>query len=259
MSKIEVKVPDIGDFHDIPIIEIMVKPGDTVKPEQSLMTLESDKAAMDVPSPAAGVVKEVLAKIGDKVSQGSLILTLEDAPAPAGKVEEKLTSQPAESKPTGAATEVKVPDIGDFHDVPVIEIMVKPGDAVKAEQPLMTLESDKAAMDVPSPSDGVVAELRVKIGDKVSQGSVDPDADLRRHRARPGAQSGGRQGAGDARRGARAARYGRREGRRRPQRPRPIFPAFTPAPRFAASRANWTSISQASPAPARRAASPRTI
>ncbi len=85
MSKIEVKVPDIGDFHDVPIIEILVKPGDSVKPEQSLMTLESDKAAMDVPSPAAGVVKEVMAKIGDKVSQGSLILTLEDAAAPAEK------------------------------------------------------------------------------------------------------------------------------------------------------------------------------
>ncbi len=164
LSKIEVKVPDIGDFKDVPIIEILVKPGDEVKPEQSLMTLESDKASMDVPSPAGGVVKEILAKLGDKVSQGSLILTLEDsaaAPAPAPK-----------AKPSGAATEVKVPDIGDFKDVPIIEILVKPGDAVKAEQPLMTLESDKASMEVPSPSDGVIGELRVKVGDKVSQGSV---------------------------------------------------------------------------------------
>ncbi len=164
MSKIEVKVPDIGDFHDVPVIEILVKPGDQVQPEQSLMTLESDKAAMDVPSPAAGVVKDIVAKIGDKVSMGSLILTLEDSaaeptPAPAPKAE-------------ASATEVKVPDIGDFHDVPVIEILVKPGDAVKAEQPLLTLESDKASMEVPSPADGVVGELRVKIGDKVSQGTV---------------------------------------------------------------------------------------
>jgi pyruvate dehydrogenase E2 component (dihydrolipoamide acetyltransferase) len=163
LSKIEVKVPDIGDFHDVPIIEILVKPGDQVTPEQSLMTLESDKAAMDVPSPAAGVVKDVLAKIGDKVSMGSLILTLEDsaaaAPAPA----------PAAAS---AATEVKVPDIGDFHDVPVIEVLVKPGDVVKAEQPLLTLESDKASMEVPSPADGTVGELRVKVGDKVSQGTV---------------------------------------------------------------------------------------
>jgi pyruvate dehydrogenase E2 component (dihydrolipoamide acetyltransferase) len=168
LSKIEVKVPDIGDFHDVPIIEILVKPGDAVKPEQSLMTLESDKAAMDVPSPAAGVVGELRVKIGDKVSQGSLILTLEDSAAPAAKPEEK----PVEAKPPAAATEVKVPDIGDFKDVPIIEILVKPGETVKAEQPLMTLESDKAAMEVPSPADGVVGELRVKVGDKVSQGTV---------------------------------------------------------------------------------------
>ncbi|MDE3175662.1 MAG: dihydrolipoamide acetyltransferase, partial [Pseudomonadota bacterium] len=169
MSKIEVKVPDIGDFHDVPIIEILVKPGDSVTPEQSLMTLESDKASMDVPSPAAGVVKEVLAKIGDKVSMGSLILTLEDsaaAPAPAP------ASAPKAAAPAPQAQEVTVPDIGDFHDVPVIEILVKPGDAVKAEQPLVTLESDKASMEVPSPADGVVGELRVKLGDKVSQGTV---------------------------------------------------------------------------------------
>jgi pyruvate dehydrogenase E2 component (dihydrolipoamide acetyltransferase) len=163
LSKIEVKVPDIGDFHDVPIIEILVKPGDAVKPEQSLLTLESDKAAMDVPSPAAGVVKEVIAKVGDKVSEGTLILTLEDAAA-------APAAPPAPA--AGGAMEVKVPDIGDFHDVPVIEIMVKPGDVVKAEQPLLTLESDKASMDVPSPADGTVGELRVKIGDKVSQGTV---------------------------------------------------------------------------------------
>jgi len=164
LSKIEVKVPDIGDFHDVPVIEILVKPGDQVQPEQPLMTLESDKAAMDVPSPAAGVVKDIVAKIGDKVSMGSLILTLEDSAT-------EPTSAPA---PTASATttEVKVPDIGDFHDVPVIEILVKPGEAVKAEQPLLTLESDKASMEVPSPADGVVGELRVKIGDKVSQGTV---------------------------------------------------------------------------------------
>jgi pyruvate dehydrogenase E2 component (dihydrolipoamide acetyltransferase) len=168
LSKIEVKVPDIGDFHDVPIIEILVKPGDQVKPEQSLLTLESDKASMDVPSPAAGVVKDVLAKIGDKVSMGSLILTLEDgaAAAPAAPKEAPKAAAPS------AATEVKVPDIGDFHDVPVIEILVKAGEVVKAEQPLVTLESDKASMEVPSPADGTVGELRVKVGDKVSQGTV---------------------------------------------------------------------------------------
>ena len=169
MSKIEVKVPDIGDFKDVPIIEIFVKPGDTVAAEQSLMTLESDKAAMDVPAPQAGVVAQVLVKIGDKVSMGTPILTLADAataPAPA-----KAAPAPAAATPA-TATDVKVPDIGDFKDIPVIEILVKPGDSVKAEQPLMVLESDKASMEVPSPSDGVVGELRVKLGDKVSQGTT---------------------------------------------------------------------------------------
>jgi pyruvate dehydrogenase E2 component (dihydrolipoamide acetyltransferase) len=168
LSKIEVKVPDIGDFHDVPIIEILVKPGDAVTAEQSLVTLESDKAAMDVPSPAAGIVREVLAKIGDKVSQGALILTLEDSAA-APKAEAPKAAAPAVA---GGLTDVKVPDIGDFKDVPIIEILVKPGDAVKAEQPLLTLESDKASMEVPSPSDGTVREIKVKLGDKVSQGTL---------------------------------------------------------------------------------------
>jgi pyruvate dehydrogenase E2 component (dihydrolipoamide acetyltransferase) len=178
LSKIEVKVPDIGDFHDVPIIEILVKPGDEVKAEQSLVTLESDKAAMDVPSPAAGIVREVLAKIGDKVSMGSSILTLEDSAAPAAKPEAAAPKAEAPAPkaeapaPSGGTIEVKVPDIGDFKDVPIIEILVKPGDAVKAEQPLLTLESDKAAMDVPSPADGTVSELKVKVGDKVSQGTL---------------------------------------------------------------------------------------
>ena len=123
MSKIEVKVPDIGDFHDVPIIEILVKPGDEVKAEQSLVTLESDKASMDVPSPAAGIVREVLAKLGDKVSMGSSILTLEDSAAPAAKTESAppKTEAPAPkaeaAASSGGSVEVKVPDIGDFHDV----------------------------------------------------------------------------------------------------------------------------------------------
>src|SRR5262252_3046762 len=196
MSTIEVKVPDIGDFKDVPIIEVFVKPGDTVKAEDSLVTLESDKATMDVPSPAAGVVKDLRAKVGDKVSEGSLILTLDSngagATAGAPKAASSPTAQPAPARstaavtaagaapqaasraaPSGAAqtTVVKVPDIGDFKDVPIIEIFVKPGDAVKAEDPLITLESDKATMDVPAPSAGVVKELKVKVGDKVSEGS----------------------------------------------------------------------------------------
>jgi pyruvate dehydrogenase E2 component (dihydrolipoamide acetyltransferase) len=170
----EVKVPDIGDFKEIPIIEVLVKPGDTVKAEQPLITLESDKATMEVPSPAGGVVKNVAVRVGDKVSEGSLILTLEaegtaqvtTAAAP------KVSPPPAPTHAPGGVAEVRVPDIGDFKDIPIIEVLVKPGDTVKAEQPLITLESDKATMDVPSPIGGIVQEVKAKLGDKVSEGTV---------------------------------------------------------------------------------------
>ncbi|HXX85784.1 MAG TPA: dihydrolipoyllysine-residue acetyltransferase [Casimicrobiaceae bacterium] len=179
MSTIEVKVPDIGDFKDVPIIEVFVKPGDVVKAEDPLVTLESDKATMDVPSPAAGTVRELKVKLGDKVSEGSVIVTLDSAaagakPAPAGAAPAKAppsTGAPAAAGPAGIVA-VKVPDIGDFKDVPIIEVFVKPGDAVKADDPLITLESDKATMDVPSPAAGTIRELKVKLGDKVSEGSV---------------------------------------------------------------------------------------
>jgi pyruvate dehydrogenase E2 component (dihydrolipoamide acetyltransferase) len=198
---VEVKVPDIGDFTDVPVIEVLVKSGDRVKAEDSLVTLESDKATMDVPAPSAGVVKDVRVKLGDKVSEGNVILTLESegangakpappeqaaaAPAAASGVANAVApaSSPAPPAPkeTQAADassgtpkniEVRVPDIGDFKDVPVIEVLVKAGDAVKAEDSLVTLESEKATMDVPSPSAGVIKEVKVKLGDKVSEGNV---------------------------------------------------------------------------------------
>ncbi len=178
MAITEVKVPDIGDFKDIPVIEIMVKPGDTIKAEDPLISLESDKATMEVPSPAAGVVKELKVKLGDKVSEGSVVLTLETAAAgaaaaPAAPAKPPSVSPPPApvSAPAGVA-EVRVPDIGDFKDIPVIEIHVKPGDTVKAEDALMTLESDKATMDVPAPLAGIVQQLKVNLGDKVSEGTV---------------------------------------------------------------------------------------
>ena len=162
---IDVKVPDIGEFSDVPIIEVLVKPGDPIKAEQSLITLESDKASMEVPSPVDGVVKEIKVKVGDKVSEGTLILTAEAEAAPAGVApKEKVTgggTATGEGAPVadyGAASgvyevvEVRVPDIGDFKDVPIIEIAVKGGDKVKPEDPLITLESDKASMEVPSPT-----------------------------------------------------------------------------------------------------------
>jgi pyruvate dehydrogenase E2 component (dihydrolipoamide acetyltransferase) len=173
----QVVVPDIGDFKEVEVIEVLVKPGDAVTKEQSLITLESDKATMEIPSPAAGVVKELKIKTGDKVSKGSPILVLEDgqanAEAPKGATA-KAAAAAAPERPApgnGQARTVSVPDIGDFKEVEVIEVLVKAGDAVSKEQSLITLESDKATMEIPSPDAGVVKELRIKVGDKVSKGS----------------------------------------------------------------------------------------
>src|SRR5579864_664352 len=205
MSTIEVKVPDIGDFTDVPVIDVLVKTGDRVAIDDSLVTLESDKATMDVPSPAAGTVKN----LGVKVTEGSVVLTLEtDARTPAPRAIPPSSAQPSPqpspargrgsgvaaaegaaqapsrrgttsaspeaelvtpaprgergradmpgegasaTPPAGPTIEVRVPDIGDFKDVPVIEVFVKPGDIVQADDPLVTIESDKATMDVPAP------------------------------------------------------------------------------------------------------------
>jgi len=172
---IDIAVPDIGDFDDVPVIEIFVKVGDTVKAEDPLVSLESDKATMDVPSPRGGVVRAIAVKVGDKVSEGSVLMQFEGqaaAAAPAEAVKPSVSAPPSPvSAPAGLA-EVRVPDIGDFSDVPVIEVFVKVGDTVKAEDPLVSLESDKATMDVPAPLSGVVREVKVAIGDKVSEGSV---------------------------------------------------------------------------------------
>jgi pyruvate dehydrogenase E2 component (dihydrolipoamide acetyltransferase) len=170
----QVLVPDIGDFKDVPIIDISVKPGDHVKAEEPLITLESDKASMEVPSPSTGAVKSLAVKIGDKVSQGTPILTLElDGAGPfAEPVKPAVSAPPSPTSAPAGVAEVRVPDIGDFKDVPIIEVMVKAGDTIKPEQPLVTLESDKASMEVPSPLGGVVADLKVKLGDRVSEGAV---------------------------------------------------------------------------------------
>src|SRR6185369_13306902 len=190
MASIEVKVPDIGDFDEVSVIELLVKPGDTVKAEQSLVTVESDKASMEIPSSSAGVVKEMKVKLGDKVKEGSVLVVLDSttAAAPSGgptsspppqpspsKVEgSKVTPPPAAAAPAPAAgpIEVRVPDIGDFKDVAVIELLVKPGDTVKPEQSLITVESDKASMEIPSSAGGTVKELKVKLGDKVNTGDL---------------------------------------------------------------------------------------
>ena len=193
MALVDIQVPDIGDFDEVTVIELLVKPGDTVTAEQSLITVESDKASMEIPSSHAGVVKEIKIKLDDKVKQGSVVLTLDvegaaesepkqasaqAAPAAAApKTEAAAAPAPAApaAAPAAAASgpvEVKVPDIGDFKDVVVIEVLVKTGDTVKVEQSLITVESDKASMEIPSSHAGVIKELKVKLGDTVNIGDL---------------------------------------------------------------------------------------
>ena len=184
MALVEVKVPDIGDFKEVEIIELLVKPGDTVKAEQSLITVESDKASMEIPSSHAGVVKELKVKVGDKVAEGSLVLMIEtEGAVAAAAAAPPVTSAPAAAPAAVAApapavaasagpVDVSVPDIGDFDEVTVIEVMVKAGDTIKVEQSLITVESDKASMEIPSSHAGVVSDIKVKVGDKVKKGSL---------------------------------------------------------------------------------------
>jgi len=192
MALVDIQVPDIGDFDEVTVIELLVKPGDTVAAEQSLITVESDKASMEIPSSQAGVVKELKVQLGDKVKQGTVVLTLEVAgaaesapnPAPAQaapasaapeKVAAPAAATPAAAPAPAAASgpvEVRVPDIGDFKDVAVIEVLVKAGDTIKAEQSLITVESDKASMEIPSSVAGVVKELKVQLGDKLNIGDL---------------------------------------------------------------------------------------
>ncbi|CAX58280.1 Pyruvate dehydrogenase dihydrolipoamide acetyltransferase component [Erwinia billingiae Eb661] len=172
---IEITVPDIG-ADEVEVTEIMVKVGDKVEVEQSLITVEGDKASMEVPSPQAGVVKEIKVATGDKIETGKLIMIFEDAEgaaAPAKAEEKKEEAKPAAAAAPAQAEskEVAVPDIGS-DEVEVTEIMVKVGDTVEAEQSLITVEGDKASMEVPAPFAGVVKEIKISTGDKISTGSL---------------------------------------------------------------------------------------
>jgi len=207
---IEIKVPDIGDFSEVEVIELLVAPGDTIKEEQSLITVESDKASMEIPSSAAGVVKDINVKVGDKVAEGKVILTLEaagDAGSDKGADQQTAASQDkeaetqdaaaaqrsddkakaagdsqdadaqedaqsAQASQSGGTVEVTVPDIGDFSEVEVIEVLVAAGDKVSQEQSLITVESDKASMEIPSSDEGEVEAVLVKVGDKVAKGTA---------------------------------------------------------------------------------------
>jgi pyruvate dehydrogenase E2 component (dihydrolipoamide acetyltransferase) len=196
---IELKVPDIGDFKDVEVIEVLVSPGDEVKAEQSLITIESDKASMEIPATAGGTIKELKVKVGDKINEGTVIATAEEAgggassPKPAEQAAAEDTKKAVPSEATaapeaaaagkappppaaapsgGGSTDIAVPDIGDFKDVEVIEVLVKVGDTVTAEQSLITVESDKASMEIPSSGAGTIKELKVKVGDKINKGDV---------------------------------------------------------------------------------------
>ncbi|MDQ6933406.1 MAG: hypothetical protein M3160_09575, partial [Candidatus Eremiobacteraeota bacterium] len=183
---IDVRVPDIGDFKNVPVIEVLVAPGDAVKKEDPLVTLESEKATMEVPSPTEGIVKELKINVGDKVSQGATILTLsangaktEEEPAddlrPQDNVDEggEVMEGPGPAKPSKQLVlELRVPDIGDFKDVPVIDVLVRPGEYVERDASLIALESEKATFEVPATSSGIIREVALKAGDKVSKDSL---------------------------------------------------------------------------------------
>jgi len=184
----EIKVPDIGSSGKASVIEVSVNVGDTIEAEQPLITLESDKASMEIPSPAAGVVESISVKVGDELGTGDLILVLKGAaaskPAAASSApsspaqapaQEKLT-EPAAEAPAEAAGEsvedVRIPDIGSSGSAKVIEVMIKAGDSVEADQSLITLESDKASMEIPAPKAGVVESLSIKVGDDAKTGDL---------------------------------------------------------------------------------------
>ena len=172
----EIRVPDIGDFDAVDVIEVLIKAGDSVENGQSVLVLESDKASMEVPADIAGTVANVSVKVGDKVKQGDLIATLSGAaaapaaaaPAPAAEAP-KAAAAPAAA---AAQTDIRVPDIGDFDAVDVIEVLIKTGDNVENGQSVIVLESDKASMEVPAEAAGTVASVAIKVGDKVKQGDL---------------------------------------------------------------------------------------
>ncbi len=172
----EIRVPDIGDFDAVDVIEVLIKPGDSVENGQSVIVLESDKASMEVPAEIAGTVASVAIKVGDKVKQGDLIATLSGAAAapaaaPAAAAEAPKAAAAATAA-SAAKTDLRVPDIGDFDAVDVIEVLIKAGDSVENGQSVIVLESDKASMEVPAEAAGTVDSVAIKVGDKVKQGDL---------------------------------------------------------------------------------------
>ncbi|GAC1499231.1 MAG: dihydrolipoyllysine-residue acetyltransferase [Vulcanimicrobiaceae bacterium] len=194
----EIRVPNIGDFKDVPIVDVLVKAGDTVRVEDPLVAIESEKATMEVPSPFEGVVERVDVRVGDIVSEGSMLIALRMAgaatdvadatatnaagdgalaapyPSPHDAASATVVSNNATSNGSAEqrVVELRVPDLGDFADIAVIDVLVAPGERIEKETSLVTLESEKAAMDVPSSDAGVIRDVVLKIGDRVSKGTL---------------------------------------------------------------------------------------
>ncbi|MCH9693664.1 MAG: dihydrolipoyllysine-residue acetyltransferase [Gammaproteobacteria bacterium] len=181
-NTIDIVVPDLGDFEGVEVIEILVAAGDTVEREDGLITVETDKASMDIPSPENGVIESLTVGIGDTVSTGTVIGTLTMqvtdtvvitpaiAAPPSGETTVLTDADPVAPKAAGKQTLV-VPALGDFDEVEIIEIHIEAGSTVDIEDPLVTLETDKAAMDVPAVVAGTIDSVLVNLGDKVSEGS----------------------------------------------------------------------------------------
>ncbi len=170
MSEIKnIQLPDIGDFDEVEIIEILVSVGDTIEAEDSIITLESDKASMEIPTPWAGVVTEINIALGDKIKQGDVLLALQTEQDNADTSEESV-AEVIDIEPK--IIPVVVPDIGDFDEVEVIEILVNAGDELSAEDSIITLESDKASMEIPTPVTGKVIDINVTLGDKIKLGDL---------------------------------------------------------------------------------------
>lgn len=180
----EIRVPDIGDFKNVEIIEVLVKEGDQINKNDPIITLESDKSSVEVPSPFSGTVSELKVKVGDKISQGDLVgfmgiegeaeskSTLTEKVLPETERIIKDAEENLNQESSSGIVEIQVPDIGDFKEIEIIEVLVKQGNEIKKGDPIITLESDKSSMEVPSPISGTVQEIKVKVGDKVSKGSI---------------------------------------------------------------------------------------
>jgi len=173
MSTIKnIELPDIGDFDEVEVIEILVSVGDKLETDDSIITLESDKASMEIPTPSAGVVSSISVNIGDKIKQGDVVVTLESEENSEKKIPSDTEKTSVSTQTASSIIAVNVPDIGDFDEVEVIEILASVGDEVSEEDSIITLESDKASMEIPTPVAGKIVEISVNLGDKLSLGDL---------------------------------------------------------------------------------------